>query len=484
MFNRREFIGTAFGLAAAVSMSGGGIIGEPASPEKGKRRILQVSGMKIVEGDTAVRLRGINLGGWMLIEDYMMGLPWTEWKIREQFRRVLGEASASAFFDAWADSYVTEKDVEFLAQRGFTFVRLPLNYRQFESDLEPGKWIEKGFRLLDRAVRLCRQHGLWILPDLHAAPGAQARDQNAGSAYGETYLWNHRDFMDRTARLWGEIARRYRDDPTVLGYNVLCEPVVSDVNILNDFYTSVIRAIRRQDSRHLVVLDSNLWAKDISSLRDPLFGDPQVIPALHHYYFDDAFFPRLADYPGKVDGRICDRAALERTLDGKHDQKRIPRPVLVGEFGVTRSHSQSYPVQLAIGRDLVSIFEEKGWGWAMWCYKDIRYMGILTPRPDTPWRRFLDSQPVAGFLKRYAEIEAPFTAAVGRLLADADVETDIREQWAREVRRDFDPPALDFALRWLRGRMPAELAEMARSFAFESCEIHQDQLGMLKPFLS
>jgi hypothetical protein len=290
--------------------------------------------------------------------------------------------------------------------------------------------------------------------------------------------------MDRTAGLWGEIARRYRDEPTVLGYNILCEPVLSDISLLNDFYASAIRAIRRHDPNHLIVLDSNLWAKDISSLRDPLFGDPQVISALHHYYFDDAFFPRLAGYPGKVDGRTCDRAALERTLDGKHDQKRIPRPVLVGEFGVTRSHPQPYEVQLAIGRDLVSIFEEKDWGWAMWCYKDIRHMGLLTPWPDTPWRRFLDSDPVAGFLKRYAEIEAPFTAAVGRLLSETDIETDVREQWSREVRRDFDPPALDYILRRLRGRTPPELAEMARSFSFESCDVHQDQLGMLKPFLT
>jgi len=481
--NRREFIGTAVGIAAAFPFANRGEANEPLNPNNEKKKIIQASGLKIVEGDTPVKLRGINLGGWMLIEDYMIGLPWTEWKIREQFRRVLGAASASAFFDAWADSYVTEKDMEFLAQRGFTFVRLPLNYRQFESDLEPGKWIEKGFRLLDRAVDLCRKAGLWILPDLHAAPGAQARDQNAGSAYGETFLWNYRHFMDRTARLWGEIARRYRDDSTVLGYNVICEPVVPDITLLNEFYASVIRSIRGQDPRHLIVLDSNLWAKDISSLRDPLFEDPQVIPALHHYYFDDAFFPRLTGYPGKVDGRTCDRAALERTLDGKHDQKRIRRPVLVGEFGVTRSHPQPYGVQLAIGRDLVSIFEEKGWGWAMWCYKDIRYMGLLTSRPDTPWRRFLDSDPVAGFLKRYAEIENPFTAAVGRLFADTDIETDIREQWAREVRRDFDPPALDFVLRRLKGRPPAELAGMARSFAFESCEVHEDQLGMLKPFL-
>ena len=484
MVNRRDFLNTAFGLAVSGPLSGHGPTPVSSNPDENKGKILRASGLEFKEGDRPVKLRGVNLGGWMLLEDYMMGLPWTEWKIREQFRRVLGEKAYAAFFDAWADSYVAETDIEFLARKGFTFVRLPLNYRQFESDLMPGQWHEEGFRLLDRAVALCRKYGLWILLDLHAAPGAQARDQNAGSAYGEAYLWYHRACMVRVAAFWREIARRYGNDAAVMGYNLLCEPVVSNAALLNEFYASVIRAIREEDRDHLIVLDSNLWAKDVSSLRDPLFDDPQVIPALHHYYFDDAFFPRLTRYPGKVDGRACNRAALERTLDGKHDQKRISRPVLVGEFGVSRAHPQPYAVQLAIGKDLVSVFEERGWGWALWCYKDIRHMGLLTPRSDTPWPRFLDSDPVAGFLKRYERIENPFASAVGRLLADTDIETDIREQWAREVRRDFGPPALDFVLRRLKDRSPAELAEMARSFAFESCDIHEDQIRMMAPFIS
>jgi endoglucanase len=478
--DRRAFLGTTLGTTAASfgARHAGG------EPQARARRILRASGGKVLEGERPVRLRGVNLGGWMLIEDYMIGLPWTEWKIRVQFRRVLGDAAADAFFGAWAESFVTDADAAFLARQGFTFVRLPFNYRHFESDLEPGKWREEGFRLLDRAVSLCRTHGLWVMLDLHAAAGAQARDQNAGSAYGEAGFWLQRGFMDRTTALWVEIARRYRDDPTVLGYNVIGEPVTDDVPLLNDYYLSTIRAIRAVDPAHLIVLDANRWAKDVKSLQDRLFEDPQVVPALHHYYFDDALFPRLTQYPGTVDGRVCDRQALLRTLDGKHDEPRIPRPVFAAEFGVTRSHPQPFAVQLAITRDLVSIFEEKGWPWALWCYKDLRDMGLLTPRKDTPWRRFVDSAPVVEFLARYDALEKPFTDAVGALLQATDVEADTREQWAREVRRDFDAPALDFVLRRLKGRSPGELAAMARSFAFESSDVHEDQLAMLRPFLT
>jgi hypothetical protein len=322
-----------------------------------------------------------------------------------------------------------------------------------------------------------------VILDLHAAPGAQARDQNAGSAYGETYLWNHREFMDRTVALWAEIARRYNGDPTIAGYNLLCEPVTADVPLLNEFYLATIRAIRKVDPNHLIMLDPNLWAKDIASLHDELFADPQVMPTLHHYYSDDAGFARLTSYPAVVDGRTFDRAALEKTLDGKHDQRRIARPVMAAEFGVFRSQPQPFAAQLAITRELVSIFEEKGWSWSMWCYKDLRDMGILTVRTDTPWRRFLDSPQIAGFMRQYKELEGPFTQSVQKMLDATDITADTRGQWAREVSRDFDVPALDFILRRLAGRSPSELAEMAGSFGFASCDVHQDQLGILTGFL-
>jgi hypothetical protein len=449
------------------------------------RPVLKAKGLDIVEAGRPVRLRGVNLGGWMLIEDYMIGLPWTEWKIREQFRRVLGAESYTAFFDAYDQAYIAEADIAFLAQQGFNYVRLPFNYRCFEDDLAPGVWIESGFRQLDRVVALCRKYKIWVLLDLHAAPGAQARDQNAGSAYGETYLWEHREFLDRTAALWAEIARRYSGDAAIAGYNLLCEPVTTNVALLNEFYLKIIRAIRKVDADHLIVLDGNLWAKDIASLHDELFADPQVIPALHHYYSER--FPALANltrYPAVVDGQRLDRETVRKTLAGKYDQRRIQRPVLVAEFGVSRSNSQPFDVQLAITRDLVSIFEENGWGWSMWCYKDLRNMGIVTVRPDSPWRRFLDSPRIADFMRRYKELEAPFTRSVSKLLAETDILADTREQWAGEVARDFDVPALDFILRRLAEHKPAELAEMARSFAFASCEIHRDQLSMLTAFLA
>jgi hypothetical protein len=483
MIDRRSFLGSTAAAAVVAALDGGPAFGTDFTAAAHKQ-VLQARGLEIVEGDKPVRLRGVNLGGWMLIEDYMIGLPWTEWRIREQFRKVLGADAYAAFFDAYMDSYVAEADIAFLARSGFNFVRLPFNYRHFESDMAPGVWLEEGFRRLESAVALCRKHGIWVLLDLHAAPGAQARDQNAGSAFGEVYFWYYKQFLDRATALWKEIARRYRNDPTIAGYNLLCEPVTSDVGVLNAFYLNTIRAIRQVDPHHIVALDPNLWARDIDSLHDDLFADPQVIAALHHYYTDSEAFASLKSYPGVSKGVVCDRAALADTLKGKYDLKRIRRPVVAAEFGVFRDSLQEFAVQLAITKDLVSIFEEKGWGWAMWCYKDLKSMGFVTPRADTPWRKFLDEPEVTRLIASYRELEKPFVESVDRLLGTTDVDGDIRAQWAREVSRDFDVPALDFVLRRLAKHSHEELAAMGRSFAFDSCEIHKDQLGALADALA
>ena len=487
--NRRSFLQASL-AAGTLAAANNSALSQIMESSTAKSPILQARGPEIVEGGRTIRLRGMNLGGWMLIEDYIIGLPWTEWKIREQFRKVLGEESYAAFFNAYDQAYIADADIAFLARSGFNVLRLPFNYRHFESDLEPGKWIESGFRQLHRVVELCRRYKIWVILDLHAAPGAQARDQNAGSAYGETYFWYHRCFIDRAVALWAEIARRYSGDPIIAAYNLLGEPVTSNIQLLNDFSRACIQEIRRVDREHMILLDPNLWARDIASLHEDLFADPNIIVGIHPYYQSDGLFGQkggtfdsLAAYPAVIDGNRYDRSALAKTIDSKYDTRRLHCPVMASEFGVFRSNPQAFATQLAIVRDQVSIFEEKGWSWTMWCYKDLRDMGIVTVRMDTPWRRFLESPEITSFRQHYKEMEASFHQGVGKLLSATDIDGDIREQWAREVTRDFDPPALDFILRRLAKYSPTELAEMARSFAFESCEVHSEQLAILSPYL-
>ena len=133
----------------------------------------------------------------MLIEHFMIGLPQVDHAMRRAFREVLGEAGRPAFWDAYMDAYLAEDDFAYLRSLGFNHVRLAFDYRHLESDWHPRAYRPEGFALLDRVIEWCRRHDLYVLLDLHAAPGCQAADWNAGSADGEALLLGRR----RTSRI-------------------------------------------------------------------------------------------------------------------------------------------------------------------------------------------------------------------------------------------------------------------------------------------
>ncbi len=134
--------------------------------------LLHVEQNKIVDGQgNPIRLRGTCVGGWMNLENFINGYPGIESGIRAALADVLGPARAEFFFDRLLDHFLSEEDIAFIAQTGANVVRLALNYRHFEDDAQPFEWKESGFARLDRAVRWCTAHNLYVILDLHAVQG-------------------------------------------------------------------------------------------------------------------------------------------------------------------------------------------------------------------------------------------------------------------------------------------------------------------------
>ncbi|HEY5466579.1 MAG TPA: cellulase family glycosylhydrolase, partial [Clostridia bacterium] len=159
---------------------------------------LQVTGSRIVDTDgNAVYLRGTCIGGWMNMEDFIDAYPGTESNIRKRVREVLGATRAEYFFDRLLDNFFSEDDIRFIKAAGATCVRLPLNYRHFESDDQPFVYKEAGFALLESAVRLCEKHGLYVILDMHAVQGWQNSHWHCDNERGASLFWTHRMFQDR-----------------------------------------------------------------------------------------------------------------------------------------------------------------------------------------------------------------------------------------------------------------------------------------------
>jgi hypothetical protein len=112
---------------------------------------LQVRAGKVVDGQgREVRLRGVCIGGWMNMENFIDGYPGSEHGVRAAVAEAIGEAKAQFFFERLLDHFLTESDLGFLKGLGMSAVRLPINYRHFESEAAPFEYLEAGFARLSR----------------------------------------------------------------------------------------------------------------------------------------------------------------------------------------------------------------------------------------------------------------------------------------------------------------------------------------------
>src|SRR5690242_19398914 len=136
--------------------------GAPASDET----FLTVTGPHLAtRSGRRVLLRGVGLGGWMNMENFITGFPGTETLHRAALARVLGEEATRRFFDRFLDVFFSDADAAFIASLGLNVVRLAVSYRHFDDDLAPFELKEDGFRLLDRAIERCARHGLYTVID-------------------------------------------------------------------------------------------------------------------------------------------------------------------------------------------------------------------------------------------------------------------------------------------------------------------------------
>jgi len=156
--------------------------------------ILKTQGKAIVNqaGDTII-LRGMGLGGWMLQEGYMLqtaGFASAQYQIRDKIEELIGPADTDLFYDAWLDNHVRKIDIDSLKSWGFNSVRLPLHYNLFTLPIEDEPisgqqtWLDKGFIMTDSLISWCAQNEMWVILDLHAAPGGQGYDQAISSTKG------------------------------------------------------------------------------------------------------------------------------------------------------------------------------------------------------------------------------------------------------------------------------------------------------------
>lgn len=351
---------------------------------------LNVNGNRIQDKNGEnVTLRGVGLGGWMNMENFITGFPANENAFRTVVYRALGQEKADHFFDRYLEYFFTDEDACFIRSLGLNLVRLPFNYRHFEDDMNPTVIRESGLKYLDRVVQICARHELYAILDLHAAAGYQNQDWHSDNPSRQAFFWEHKHFQDRTVWLWNVLAERYKDNPWVAGYNPLNEPSDPTGKQLIPFYQRVVEAIRSVDPEHIIFLEGDHFSRDFSAFGHPL---PNTVYSVHNYAIPG--FIDGGDYPGISWGEYFDKAVLREHLR-KTCQYMLENgtPIWIGEFGpVYTGDAKKDAMRYQILKDQLSLYQEIGANWSLWTYKDIGLQGMVSVPQDSKWIRKI--QPV------------------------------------------------------------------------------------------
>ena len=335
---------------------------------------LHRDGQKIVDGEGKnVVLRGLGLGGWMVQEGYMLqtqSFASPQHMIKQKIQDLLGKENTKEFYTAYKTNGITKRDIDSLAVWGFNSVRLPMHYNLYTPAVEEERnseitWMEEGFTMTDNLLKWCAENKIYLILDLHAAPGGQGNDA-AISDYDNTKpsLWQSEANQKKMIALWKKLASRYKDSPWIGGYDIINEPNwnFTGTNIngcdensnapLRELMVAVTKAIREADTNHLIFIEGNCWGNNYNGIF-PLWDENMAL-SFHKYW------------------NYNTTASIQKMLDYR-TQYNVP--IWLGESGENSN---------VWFKDAISLVEKNNIGWAFWPMKKIENIAGITSVTKIP----------------------------------------------------------------------------------------------------
>lgn len=372
-----------FAAVASLALIPTLLLGAPALADG----YLKAKDKRIVDGaGRPVILRGMGLGGWMLQEGYMLKLgelgKGQEHVIRAETAKLVGAEREAKIHQAWLDNHTTKADIDAMAAMGFNSVRLPMHYGllTLAADQEPvpgqDTWKEDGFKRIDDLLTWTKANGLYLILDLHAAPGGQGNDLPiADRDPSKPSLWQSPENRRKTVALWRKLAARYKNEPAIGAYDLLNEPnwdfdgaggdhgcKDEKQAALWDFYKELTTAVREIDQRHLVIIEGNCWGNNYKGLPTDVqaAADGNLALSFHKYWNNN------------------DEASIAGILKLREE---TGLPIWLGESGENSN---------AWFRDAIALVENHEIGWAFWPLKKIGFNQPLEVTPNPGYQKLVD----------------------------------------------------------------------------------------------
>jgi len=313
---------------------------------------LKTSGDTIVnENNEKIMLQGFGLGGWLVLEGYMWNCyieHASTSRMEAAIEYLVGEDKKREFFDLYRKNYITEKDVKYISDNNFNALRVPLHYRDFSPNFM--EFSTEGFELLDSLVAWGNRYNVYLILDMHAAPGAQnTSDFSDSELNGDSELFTSYTNQRWLASTWKHIANYYKSEPVIAGYDLLNEPARPGVaTTLRNIYEQCIDSIRAVDQNHMVIIEGNWYGNDHTGLFPPF--DPNIVYSFHHYV-----------------GGINDTMTMYNQY--RNDiALQYNVPLWVGEFGENSN---------VWANGIKEFFNRNNIGWSWWNFKSVERISSL-----------------------------------------------------------------------------------------------------------
>ena len=333
---------------------------------------LKTNGKAIVnEKGGNVVLKGIGLGGWMLQEPYMLQLSkvaGTQTEIKFKIADLIGEANCERFYSNYLNNMITKRDIDSLKVWGFNSIRLPMHYNLFTLPIEKepvagqNTWLKTGFELTDKLLAWCREDKIYLILDLHAAPGGQGNDRPIADVdTTKPHLWESEDNQQKTIALWRKLAERYANEQWIGGYDLINETnyKMEANEPLKKIFMAITKEIRKVDKNHIIFIEGNKFANDHTGLTPP--WDNNMVYSFHKYW------------------NATTIETIQKFIDLR---EKFNVPLWMGESG--ENNNEWYGAA-------VNLFESNNIGWAWWTIKKIGSgSGLMNIKKPKDYQKVID----------------------------------------------------------------------------------------------
>jgi glucan 1,3-beta-glucosidase len=332
-----------------------------------------------VEFDEAGTVRGVNLGGWFVLEG---------WMSPDLFEGVSGSDetifmeekpnAAQALEEHW-QTFITEDDFEWLSDHGVNYVRLPIPWWLYGEEftythegITHNITYARSFEYIQQAMEWAEEYNINVLLDLHTAPGGQNGFDNGGIS--DVLQWPREENVDRTLVVMEQIAKDFKDYDSLWGIQVLNEPGWGvDMGILQQYYIDSYNLIREHAGNDVWVVFHDGFRGYLTQTWNDFFRSEEN--NFSNVIFDIHLYQVFGDQWGEMN--------IMEHIDYVHVQQRqsifqlyYDIPVIIGEWSIglpgsvfeDLNQDGVNTVRTAFANAQLNVYEE-AFGWFFWSYK-------------------------------------------------------------------------------------------------------------------